>query len=87
MPSLSQISSWYLLTAKWGLFQMWEHEPSDSKLSARIGSSRDPQGSSRGGSNVPPSTHDKARGQGISGQQRRSIESETVNRPTTTVPT
>ena len=49
-------------------------------------SSRNPQGSNRGGSNVPPSTRDRGRGRGSPRQQRRSIESETVNHPTTTVP-
>ena len=48
------------------------------------GISRNPQGSSRGGSRVPPPTSDKSRGRGISRQQRRGIDSETVNRPTTT---
>ena len=37
------------------------------------GSSRNPQGSSRGGSNVPSLTRDKGRGRGSLGQQRRSI--------------
>ena len=46
---------------------------------------RNPQGSSRGGSNVLPPTHDRGRGQGSSGQHRRSIASETVNRPNTIV--
>ena len=45
-------------------------------------SSRNPQGSIRGGSNVPPSTRDRGRGRGSSGQQERGIASETVNRPT-----
>ena len=49
--------------------------------------SRNPQGSSRGGSNVPPPTRDKGRGRGSSRHRRRSIASETVNRPNTTVPT
>ena len=48
--------------------------------------SRNPQGNSRGGSNVPPLTRDRGRGRGSSGQHRRSIASETVNRPNTTVP-
>ena len=48
-----------------------------------FGSSRNPQGSRRGGSNVPPLTHDRGRGQGSSGQQGRGIALETVNRPTT----
>ena len=50
-----------------------------------FGSSINPQGSSRGGSNVPSSARDRGRGRGSSGQQRKSIESEIVNRPTTTV--
>ena len=48
--------------------------------------SRNPQGSNKGGSNVPPPTHDKSRGLVSLGQHRRSIASETVNRPNTTVP-
>ena len=63
---------------------MWKYEPFDSKLSARIGISRNPQGSSRGGSNVPPLTSNRGRGRGILRQQRRSIVSETVNHTTTT---
>ena len=47
------------------------------------GSSRNPLGSSRGGSNVPPQTRDKGRGRGNSRQKRRSIKLETINRPTT----
>ena len=50
------------------------------------GTSRNPQGSSRGGSNVPPPTRDRDRGRGSSRQHRRSIASETVNRPNPTVP-
>ena len=48
------------------------------------GSSRNPQGSSRGGSNVPSSMRDRDRGRGSSGQNRRSIASETVNHPAVT---
>ena len=50
------------------------------------GSSRNPQGSSRGVSKVPPSTCDRGRGRGSSGQHRRSIASKIVNRSNTTVP-
>ena len=50
------------------------------------GSSRNPQGSSRGGSNVLPPMSDRGRGRGSSGQQRRSIVSEIVNHPTTIIP-
>ena len=50
------------------------------------GISRNPQGSCRAGSRVPPPTSDRGRGRGSLGQQRRGIDSETVNRPTTTVP-
>ena len=50
------------------------------------GSYRNPQGSSRERSNVPPSTCDRGRGRGSSGQHRRSIASETVNHPTITSP-
>ena len=49
------------------------------------GSSRNPQGSGRGGSNAPPQT--RSRGRGRSGTQGRGSASETVNRATTTVPT
>ena len=48
------------------------------------GSSRNPQGSGRGGSNVPPQT--QSRGRGRSGSQARGNASETVNRTTTTTP-
>ena len=48
------------------------------------GSSRNPQGSGRGGSNVPPRT--QSRGRGRSGSQGRGSASETVNRPATTAP-
>ena len=47
---------------------------------------RNPQGSSRRGSNVPPSTRDKGKGRGSSRQHKKSIVSEIVNRPTTTAP-
>ena len=47
----------------------------------RSGSSRNTQGSGRGGSNVPPQT--QSRGRGRSGSQGRGSASETVNRPTT----
>ena len=45
------------------------------------GSSRNPQGSGRGGSNVPPQTQSRGRGQ--SGSQGRGSASKTVNRPAT----
>ena len=48
------------------------------------GSSRNPQGSGRGGSNVPPQT--QSRGRGRSGSQERGSASETVNCPATTAP-
>ena len=44
-----------------------------------MGSSRNPQGSGRGGSNVPPQT--QSRGRGRSASQGRGNASETVNRP------
>ena len=47
-----------------------------------MGSSTNPQGSGRGGSNVPSQT--QSRGRGRSGSQGRSNASETINRPTTT---
>ena len=50
------------------------------------GTSRNPQGSSRGGSNVPPPTRDRGRGRGSSRQHKRSITSEIVNCPNTIVP-
>ena len=51
------------------------------------GISRNPQGSSRGGSNVPPSTRDRGRGRGSSEQQRRGIASKIVNRSAIATPT
>ena len=51
-----------------------------------FGSSRNPQGSNREGSNVPLSTRVRVRGRGSSRQQVRGIASETINCPTTTVP-
>ena len=47
-------------------------------------SSRNPQVSGRGGSNVPPQT--QSRGRGRSGSQGRGNVSETVNRPATAAP-
>ena len=52
----------------------------------RAGISRNLQGSSRGGSNVPPSTCDRGRGRGSLGQQGRGIASKTVNHPTIATP-
>ena len=49
-----------------------------------LGCSRNPQGSGRGGSNAPPQTQSRGRGQ--SGLQGRGNVSETVNRPATTAP-
>ena len=46
------------------------------------GSSRNPQGSGRGGSSVPPQTQSRGRGRGCS--QGRGSASEKVNRPATT---
>ena len=48
------------------------------------GSSRNPQGSGRVGSNVPPQTQSKGRGR--SGSQGRGSALEIVNRPATTTP-
>ena len=48
------------------------------------GSSRNHQGSGRGGSNVPPQTQSKGRGR--SGSQGRGSASEIVNCPTITTP-
>ena len=48
------------------------------------GSFRNPQGSGRGESNVPPQT--QSRGRGRSGSQGRGSASETVNRPATIAP-
>ena len=48
------------------------------------GSSRNPQGSGRRGSNVSPQTH--SRGRGRSGSQGRCSALETLNRPGTTAP-
>ena len=47
---------------------------------------KNPQRSSKGGSNVPSSARDRGRGRGSSGQQGRGITSETVNCPTTATP-
>ena len=49
-----------------------------------LGSSKNPQGSGRVGSNVPPQT--QSRGRGRSGLQGRGNASETVNRPATMAP-
>ena len=49
-----------------------------------MGSFTNPQGSGRGGSNVPPQT--QSRGRGRSGSQGRGNASETVNRPAITAP-
>ena len=49
-----------------------------------LGSSRNPQGSGRGGSHVPPQT--QSRGRGRSGSQGRGNAFETVNRSATTAP-
>ena len=48
------------------------------------GSSRNPQGSGKGGSNILPQT--QSRGRGRSGSQGRCSSSETVNHPATTAP-
>ena len=47
-----------------------------------LGSSRNPQGSGRGGSNIPPQT--QSRGRRRSGTQGRGSALETMNRPATT---
>ena len=49
-----------------------------------LGSSRNPQGSGREGSNVPPQT--QSRGRRRSGSQGRGNASEMVNRPATIAP-
>ena len=49
-----------------------------------MGSSRNPEGSGRGGSNVPPQI--QSRGRGRSASQGRGNASETVNRPANTAP-
>ena len=49
-----------------------------------LGSAGNPQGSGKGGSNVPPQI--QSRGRGRSGSQGRGNASETVNRPATTAP-
>ena len=50
------------------------------------GSYINPQGCSRGGSNVPPLSRDRGRGRGNSGHQGRGTTLEIVNRPTATTP-
>ena len=86
MPALPQTSSWYLQTGNWGCFRCGSTNHLIANCPQGSGISRNPQGSSRGWSNVPPLTSDRGRGRGSSGQQRRGIASETVNRPTSTVP-
>ena len=70
-----------------GCFRCGNKDHMIANCSQESGISRNPQGSSRGGSRVPPPTSDRGRGRGSSGQQRRGIDSETVNRPTTIVTT
>ena len=53
------------------------------------GEFKNPQGSGRGGSNAPPTTHDRGRGRGVLRQERGrgSTVSETVDHPISTTPT
>ena len=53
--------------------------------SLKLNQYRGNRGSSRGGSNVPPSTRDRGRELGSLGQQGRGIALETLNCPTTTI--
>ena len=67
-----------------GCFQCWSTDHMIANGPRGSGSSRNPQGSGREGSNVLPQTHN--RGKGRSGSQGRGNASETVNRPVTTAP-
>ena len=65
-----------------GCFRCGSTEHAIASCPQESGSSRNPQGSGKGGSNVPPPT--QSRGRGRSGSQGRGSASETVNRPATT---
>ena len=67
-----------------GCFRCGSTDHVIANCSRGLGSSRNPQGSGRGGSNAPPQT--QSRGRGRSGSQGRGNASETVNRPATTAP-
>ena len=67
-----------------GCFRCWSNDHVIANCLRGSGSSRNPQGSGRGGSNVPPQTQFKGRER--SGSQGRGSYSETVNRPATTAP-
>ena len=64
-----------------GCFRCGSTDHVIANCSRGSGSSRNPQGSGRGGSNVPPQTQSRVRGR--SGSQGRGNSSETVNRPAT----
>ena len=66
-------------TCKWltgGCFQCGSTSHYIVNCPQGSGSLRNPQGSSKGRSNVPPPTRDRGRGRSSSRQQKRSIESE-----------
>ena len=65
-----------------GCFRCGNTDHMIENCSQGLGSSRNPQGSGRGGSNVRPQT--QSRGRGRIGSQGRGSASETVNRPATT---
>ena len=67
-----------------GCFRCGSIDHAIANCSRGSGSSKNPRGSGRGGSNVPPQT--QSRGRGRSGSQGRGSASETVNRPATTAP-
>ena len=69
-----------------GCFQCGSTNHLIVNCSQESGTSRNPQGSSKGGSNVPPLTLDRGRGRGSSRQHKRSIASKMINRLNTTVP-
>ena len=67
-----------------GCFRCGNTDHVIANYSRGSGSTRNPQGSGRGGSNVHPQI--QSRGRGRSGSQGRGSASKTVNRPATTAP-
>ena len=59
----------------WGCFRCGSIDHLIMNCPRGSGISRNPQGSRRGGSNVPPSTRDRGRGRGSSGHHKRSTAS------------
>ena len=88
-PECSHCHKYHYGTCRWitgGCFRCGSKDHLIVNCPRGSGSSRNPQGSNRGGSNVTPLTHDRGRWRGSLGQHRRSIELEIVNRPTITTP-